>query len=234
MSIRDSEIMALAALDYLPVDPASSSALRLLNRVSRFRQVKRLLTLSYIDVLIPIDLIETPDFVIHLSLRSRSQARSTSSRLTTVAAASGQLPFKSGTFDVVVELGGSLGLSAATDDEAEAAMIEIARVLRPGGRYLSEGSRWPPRRGASVSADRRRIDDWRQEADGIWHHTLRLARADGSWRRLHERLRPRGFGELQHVLTRAGFDVLESPTDSGYLSETANSATGAILLCERK
>jgi hypothetical protein len=141
-------------------------------------------------------------------------------------------PFGSGTFSAAAELGGSSILSAESDEESIELLFGLARLLRPGGRYLC-GRTEPQAAGAHVSADKRRIDEWRREPQGIQHHTMRLIRKDGSWQRLHERSRVRDLAQVQRLLERGGFSLLNAFRGYTQQAEEQRAPEPTILLCQR-
>jgi hypothetical protein len=151
----------------------------------------------------------------------------------TLSASIMNLPFKSASIDAALEIGFSLAISQESEPEAVAILRELARVLSPGARYLSSGGLIQPRSGASSTPDKRRLDEWRPEGAGVWHHTVRLARPDGSWRRLHERLRVRRFSEIDVLLRQAGFTVINAFGGYSQQAQTRDPVGDSILLCER-
>ena len=72
-------------------------------------------------------------------------------------------------------------------------------------------------------------------ADGLLGLLLviRDAQADGSWRRLHERRRLRGYDEQEALLRSAGFQVLNAFGDYAQDSQLPAPDGSALLLCER-
>jgi hypothetical protein len=136
-------------------------------------------------------------------------------------------------FDAVAEFGPSVALAAETDAEAMELLRELARVLRPGGRYLCGGATPAIAASSQASQDKRSLDEWRVEGAGTVHHTLRLMRRDGSWRRLHERIRIRGFDQVELLLGRAGFTILNAFEDYDQRRQAIAPRGDAILLCER-
>jgi len=150
-----------------------------------------------------------------------------------VAASGAQLPFVRNSFDGIAELSASQALSVESNAESVTLLAELARVLRPGGRYLCGGGPALPGLGSTVSPDKRRLDEWKHEAGGVWHHSVRLVRPDGSWRRFHERLRARSFEDVEQLLRRAGFVVLNAFDGLSQQTQTQAPSGDAILLCER-
>jgi hypothetical protein len=150
-----------------------------------------------------------------------------------VRASQGYLPFSRGAFDAGLDWGRSQSLALQKDSEALEALSGLARVLRAGARYLCGGSMsWPPL-GSRLSADKRSISEWRREG-ALLHHITSLRRPDGSWQRNHERFRARRFEEVEHLLNRGGFVVLNVYPRSGRLSEAAEPNGDDRLLCERE
>lgn len=122
-----------------------------------------------------------------------------------------RLPFRAGSFDVVLNLATSLGLFVR-DTPAVEALAEVRRVLRPGGRLLMEGmhrddvvsqyahrDRWELDDGTRVRV-RRRFDAVR----GISHEVLRWSAPDGSAGAKRHSLRLRTATEMVVLLERAG------------------------------
>lgn len=108
------------------------------------------------------------------------------------------LPFRDGSFDVVVNLATSLGLFLE-DAAAVGALAEMGRVLAPGGRLLLDEMN-----GVSVVAEYAERDGWTL-ADGT---EVRVRRRLGPRRHVsHEVLRwrgPGGAGEKRHSLRLRG------------------------------
>ena len=123
------------------------------------------------------------------------------------------LPLPDASFDVVLNLATSLGLFL-DDEPALAALREVRRVLRPGGRLLLEGMhredveagfaprvRWFLDDGTEVRA-RRRFD----RARGISEEVLRWRGPAGSGEKRHT-LRIRSAAEMTGLVEAAGLDV---------------------------
>lgn len=137
-----------------------------------------------------------------------------------VAADMVAVPFRTETFDVVLNLATSLGLFL-DDEPAAAALAEALRVLRPGGRLLVEGmhrddvvahfaprDRWTLADGTRVRA-RRRFEP----LTGVSRELLRWRGPDGSEGEKRHALRIRTGGEMVALLDRAGFQVLQALGD---------------------
>jgi SAM-dependent methyltransferase len=123
------------------------------------------------------------------------------------------LPFRDGTFDVVINLATSLGLFR-DDADAEASLVDAVRVLVPGGRLLVEGmhrddvvaqyaarDRWTLADGTEVRV-RRRFDALR----GVSREVLRWRGPGGEGEKRHA-LRLRSATELARLLEAAGLEL---------------------------
>ena len=123
------------------------------------------------------------------------------------------LPLADGSFDVVLNLATSLGLFLE-DEPALAALREVRRVLRPGGRLLLEGMhredveagfaprvRWFLDDGTEVRA-RRRFDPRR----GLSEEVLRWRGPGGAGEKRHT-LRIRSAAEVVALVEGAGLGV---------------------------
>jgi SAM-dependent methyltransferase len=126
------------------------------------------------------------------------------------------LPFRTATFDIVLNLATSLGLFL-DDREAAGALSEARRVLRPAGRLLIEGMHrddvvagyaerdaWTMEDGTRVRA-RRRFD----AIGGVSHEVLRWSGPRGDGTKRHS-LRLRTGTELGRLVEDAGFTVLRA------------------------
>jgi SAM-dependent methyltransferase len=124
-----------------------------------------------------------------------------------------RLPLGDAAFDVVVNLASSLGLLLESAD-ALAALREMGRVLRPGGRLLVEGMN-----GEDAVADFAERDGWTLEdgtevrvrrrldaAARVSHEVLRWEGPGGAGEKRHS-LRLRGAAELEALVSEAGFTV---------------------------
>jgi SAM-dependent methyltransferase len=131
-----------------------------------------------------------------------------------VAADLRALPFRSGSFDAVVNVFTSLGLFL-DDAEDIRALREARRLLRPGGRFLlesmhrdevvaayAERDRWRLPDGTRISA-RRRFD----AVTGISHERLRWRRGEERGEKRHA-LRLRTATEIDGLLRAAGFTAM--------------------------
>jgi SAM-dependent methyltransferase len=128
-----------------------------------------------------------------------------------VAADVRALPFRSGSFDAVLNVFTSLGLFL-DDAEDVRALREARRLLRPGGRFLlesmhrdevvaayAERDRWTLPDGTKISA-RRRFD----AVTGISHERLRWRRGEERGDRTHA-LKLRTATEIDALLRAGGF-----------------------------
>lgn len=126
------------------------------------------------------------------------------------------LPFRTSSFDAVVNVFTSLGLFL-TDREDTKVLREAFRVLVPGGKLLletmhrdevicayAERDRWELPDGTRVSV-RRRFD----AVAGISYETLRWTRGSESGEKVHA-LRLRTATEVAGLLRRAGFRDIAS------------------------
>jgi SAM-dependent methyltransferase len=148
------------------------------------------------------------------------------------------LPFRPGCFDVVVNLGTSLGL-CLDDRDALAVVAEVRRVLRPGGRLLLEGMHrddvvahyaerdaWTLDDGTRVRA-RRRFDALR----GVSHEVLRWQGPAGAGRKRHT-LRLRTATELAGLVEAAALDVVAAY--GGWEQESFHRTAERLILLARK
>jgi ubiquinone/menaquinone biosynthesis C-methylase UbiE len=129
-----------------------------------------------------------------------------------VAADIRALPFRSGSFDAVINVFTSLGLFLDDADDIDA-LREARRLLQPGGRFLlesmhrdevvaayAERDRWALPDGTQLVA-RRRFDP----ITGISHERLRWRRAGERGEKRHA-LRLRTATEIAGLLRAAGFE----------------------------
>ncbi|HSH44459.1 MAG TPA: class I SAM-dependent methyltransferase [Longimicrobiales bacterium] len=143
------------------------------------------------------------------------QARRDDDAAPLVAGDMRHIPFRDAAFDVVLNLASSLGLFL-DDESALAALRDMRRVLRPGGRLLLEGMHrddvvagyaerdaWELEDGTRVRA-RRRFDAVR----GVSHEVLRWNGALGRGGSRHS-LRLRTATELVALVTGAGLHAVD-------------------------
>lgn len=148
------------------------------------------------------------------------------------------LPFADGSFDVVVNLGTSLGMFR-DDPDVEAALSEARRVMRPGGRLLLEGMHrddvvsnyaerdaWVLGDGTAVRA-RRRFD----AVAGLSHEVLRWTGPRGGGSKRHS-LRLRTATELLRLAEAAGL-VATGAYGGWALERFARTSERLILVAER-
>ncbi len=233
MSLHDSEVLALAAAAHSGFTRLSSSIVPAADyafaaRVLRLRPASRLLILAQGGIAaLPAEPV-APAQVIAVSLLEPAG----SAELAAIRAGIEQLPLRSSSIDAIAEFAPSAALAVEADEEAVSVLLELARVLRPGGRYICGGApaliSGPPR----ASTDKRRLDEWRREARDVLHHSLRLVRPDGSWRRLHERLRLRSLAQIEGLLDRAGLELLNA-FDGYEQKQVTESGARAVLLCAK-
>jgi SAM-dependent methyltransferase len=152
----------------------------------------------------------SPQLLRHaLSAAPRRRGRSRPA-LRLVAADMRRVPFADASFDAVLNLASSLGLFL-DDPPAVAALAEVRRVLRPGGRLLLEAMNrddvvadyaardaWTLDDGTVVRA-RRRLD----AARSVSHEVLRWEGPGGTGRKRHS-LRLRDADEHLALLSAAG------------------------------
>lgn len=145
-----------------------------------------------------------------------------------------RLPFRDGVFDVVINLATSLGLFL-DDAPMVGALVEVRRVLRPGGRLLIEGMHrddavsnyaardaWTRDDGTEVRV-RRRFDAVR----GVSHEVLRWHGPTGSGRKRHS-LRLRTATEMIRLLESAGLGV--TATYGGWDREPFGHVSERLIL----
>lgn len=103
-----------------------------------------------------VDELVLSDPVLPMAARSRARVAGSDSRrgLAVVEAPAEELPFPTGSFDTVVST-----MVLCTVADVEAALSEIARVLKPGGRLLFM---------EHVHADGTRLGRWQVRMAGLW------------------------------------------------------------------
>jgi SAM-dependent methyltransferase len=131
---------------------------------------------------------------------------------TVVAADLAALPFAEGAFDAVIDVFTSVGLF--DDDEREvAALSELRRVTRPGGRLLLETIHREDVERHFAERDRLRVDDgtrvrirrrWDAER-GVAHERWRWRTPEGGEGRSRHRLRVYAANEVLAFLETAGY-----------------------------
>jgi SAM-dependent methyltransferase len=125
------------------------------------------------------------------------------------------LPFQAAAFDAILNLATSLGLFL-DDDDALAALREVRRVLRPGGRLLLEGMHRDDIEPNFAPADRWRLDDGtvvraRRRWDarrGISEEVLQWRGPAGEGEKRHA-LRIRTAAEIGALIQEAGLSVTD-------------------------
>jgi SAM-dependent methyltransferase len=121
-----------------------------------------------------------------------------------------RLPLRAGGFDAVVNLFTSFGYFA-TDDEHLAALLEVARVLRPGGRFALDFLNAPAVRATLVPSDektvggRRIVQRRRLENEG--RTVTKEIQLIDEGRNYMERVRLFERAELEAMLPTAGLRV---------------------------
>ena len=155
-----------------------------------------------------------------------------------VAADLAALPFAEGAFDAVVDVFTSVGLF---DDDAReaAALAELRRVTRPGGRLLLETTHREDVERHFVERDRLRLDDgtrvrirrrWDAER-GVARERWRWRTPDGTEGRSRHRLRVYAAEEVLALLEAAGYTPRELMGDWDGSRFTGESCR-LILLAE--
>ena len=171
--------------------------------------------------------------------RAHAHARADAPGLDLVAADMRSVPLADAAFDVVLNLATSLGLFL-DDDPALAALREVHRVLRPGGRLLLEGMhrddvvasfaprvRWWLEDGTEVRA-RRRFD----ALSGISREVLRWRSPDGQRGEKRHALRLRTATELARLLDAASLEIEAAFGDWGG-AEFRRDSERLIVLARR-
>ncbi len=146
-----------------------------------------------------------------------------------------RLPLRTAGFDAVVNLFTSFGYFD-TDAEHEAALREVGRVLRPGGRFAIDFLNAPAVRATLVPRDertvggRRIVQERRLEDDG--RTVTKEIHLTGEDRSFMERVRLFERDELEAMMTGAGLrvDAVFGDYDGG--PHTASSAR-LILIATR-
>ncbi len=118
-----------------------------------------------------------------------------------------RLPFRPAAFDVVVNLFTSFGYFAS-DAEHEAVLAEVARVLRPGGRFVLDYLNAPTVRAGLVPRDERvaggsRVVQERHISDD-GRYVVKSIHVSGDSRTFTERVRLFGRTELEAMLALRG------------------------------
>ena len=118
-----------------------------------------------------------------------------------------RLPFRTAAFDVVVNLFTSFGYFAS-DAEHEAVLDEVARVLRPGGRFVLDYLNAPAVRAGLVPRDERLsggsrvVQERRISEDG--RYVVKSIHVNGDTRTFTERVRLFGRADLEGMLAARG------------------------------
>jgi ubiquinone/menaquinone biosynthesis C-methylase UbiE len=122
------------------------------------------------------------------------------------------LPFAEASFDAVVNIYTSLGLFLRDEDDI-AALAEVRRLLRPGGRFLVESMHRDEVLASYAERDRWRLPDGTQvqvrrrfdPVAGISHERMRWRRGEERGEKRHA-LRLRTATEIDALLRAAGLD----------------------------
>ncbi|HEU4364086.1 MAG TPA: class I SAM-dependent methyltransferase [Candidatus Krumholzibacteria bacterium] len=150
------------------------------------------------------------------------------------------LPFRDGCAAGAVNMFTSFGYF---DDEGdnERAIAEIARILRPGGRFLMDFLNAEGIRRVSAETTRRReggVDiEERREHDPSGRFLIKHVRVvppDGEGVSYRERVRLYTAGELEAMLERAGLGVVGRWGDYAAAAFVAAASPRLILLAEKR
>lgn len=146
-----------------------------------------------------------------------------------------RLPLRTGTFDVALNLFTSFGYFA-TDEEHGGVVAEVARVLKPGGRFILDFLNADFVRSSLVPRDERTVDghavvqERRISPDGrfvIKHiHLLKDGRV------FVERVRLFGRSELERLLTASGLAAEDAMGD--YDGAPFEAASPRLILIARR
>ena len=121
-----------------------------------------------------------------------------------------RLPFRAAVFDVVLNLFTSFGYFES-DGEHESVLREVARVLRPGGRFVLDFLNAPAVRAGLVARDERRdggttvIQERRISEDGRF--VIKSIHVSEDSRTFTERVRLFERGDLEAMLAAQGIRV---------------------------
>jgi SAM-dependent methyltransferase len=127
-----------------------------------------------------------------------------------------RLPCRAGTFDAVLNLFTSFGYFAG-DAEHETVVSEVARVLRPGGRFVLDFLNAPFVREHLVAMDEQRaggttiVQERCISADGRF--VEKSIRVSGEGRTFTERVRLLERGDLEAMLARQGIGIESAAGD---------------------
>jgi len=118
-----------------------------------------------------------------------------------------RLPFRAAAFDVVLNLFTSFGYFAC-DTEHEAVLREVARVLRPGGRFVLDYLNAPAVRAGLVPRDERRNGDatvvQERHISDDGRFVIKSIHVSGGGRTFTERVRLFERADLEALLAAQG------------------------------
>jgi SAM-dependent methyltransferase len=146
-----------------------------------------------------------------------------------------RLPFRSAAFDVVVNLFTSFGYFAS-DAEHGAVLDEVARVLRPGGRFVLDYLNAPAVRAGLVPHDERLaggstvVQERRISDDG--RYVVKSIHMSGDSRTFTERVRLFGRGDLEGMLAARG--ILTELASGDYDGAAHTAASPRLILLGRR
>lgn len=123
------------------------------------------------------------------------------------------LPFRASTFDWVLNFFTSFGYFE-TEDENRRVLVEVARVLTPGGRFLIDlfNRDWvlehlEPEESREVDGRTVEIERWYDERSGRINKRIRLAGGEYPFKTFVESVRAYTSAEVETALASAGLHV---------------------------
>ena len=146
-----------------------------------------------------------------------------------------RLPFAERSFDAVLNLFTSFGYFS-DDDEHATVVIEVGRVLRPGGRFVLDFLNAPAVRAGLVLRDERRrgertiVQERRLSPDGRF--VVKSIRVGGEERPFVERVRLLERAEIEGMLAAAGISAEAALGD--YDGAAHDAASPRLILMGRR
>lgn len=146
-----------------------------------------------------------------------------------------RLPFRSGTFDVVVNLFTSFGYFASDAEHGEV-LDEVARVLRPGGRFVLDFLNATAVRAGLVSHDESQaggskvVQERRISEDG--RYVVKSIHVSGDSRTFTERVRLFDRADLEAMLAARG--IVPELAGGDYDGADYGAASPRLILLGRR